>query len=87
MKIWLDDISTAPSGYVHIRSISELKALIENAELEGLDVELIDCSNDLCHFERVSSDGVELLDWLHNRGKLYNIELHKCNGKRYRRGE
>ena len=79
MKIWLDDLRKAPTGYITARSVNEAKTIIEKAEAESEKIELIDCDHDLGDFANDGGDGICLLDWLLERGTLYNIALHTAN--------
>ena len=42
MKIWLDDVRSAPNGYVLAHSVNEAIALIEDAERRGEEIEVLD---------------------------------------------
>ena len=79
MKIWLDDLRKAPTGYITARSVNEAKTIIEKAEAESEEIELIDCDHDLGDFADDGGDGIILLDWLLERGTLYKIVLHTAN--------
>jgi len=50
MKIWLDDLRKAPTGYITVRSVNEAKTIIEKAEAKSEKIELIDCDHDLGDF-------------------------------------
>lgn len=79
MKIWLDDLRKAPTGYITARSVNEAKRIIEKSEAESEEVEVIDCDHDLGDFADDGGDGICLLDWLLERGTLYRIVLHTAN--------
>ena len=79
MKIWLDDIRPAPEGYVRAHSVNEAIVLIEQAENDGEDIELIDCDHDLGDYFPDGGDGIKLLDWLCERQTYYPIALHTAN--------
>lgn len=78
MKIWLDDLRSAPDGFVWCRSVNEAKSVIEKAE-KSATVELIDCDHDLGDYAQDGGDGIKLLDWLAERGTFYPIALHTMN--------
>jgi len=78
MKIWLDDVRVAPSGYVHCHSVNEAISVIEKYEQQE-KIELIDCDHDLGDFAIDGGDGIKLLDWLLERGTLYPVKLHTMN--------
>lgn len=76
MKIWLDDIRSAPDGYVWCRSVNEVIGVISNTNDK---IELIDCDHDLGEYARDGGDGIKLLDWLAEHGLFYKIHLHTMN--------
>ena len=78
MKIWLDDLRSAPDGFVWCRSVNEAKSVIEEAERSS-SVELIDCDHDLGDYAQDGGEGIKLLDWLAERGTFYQIALHTMN--------
>lgn len=78
MKIWLDDLRSAPAGFVWCRSVNEAKRAIEEAEKSAC-IELIDCDHDLGNYAHDGGDGIKLLDWLAERGAFYPIALHTMN--------
>ena len=79
MKIWLDDIRQAPLGYTHTKSGNETKEVIIKAEQEGVAIELLDLDHDLGDFAYDGGDAIKILDWLIERGTLYQIEIHTAN--------
>jgi hypothetical protein len=79
MKIWLDDVRPAPLTYSLARSVNEAIALIESAEKEGEEIEIIDCDHDLGDYYFDGGDGIKLLDWLCERETFYTIALHTAN--------
>ncbi len=87
MKIWLDDLRPAPSGYFWCKSVNQAIKEIEIHELmvkksghpEYYNVELIDCDHDLGDFAVDGGDGIKLLDWLEATGRNYPIRIHTMN--------
>ena len=79
MKIWLDDVREAPSGFMLAHSVNEAIALVESAEKRGESIEVIDCDHDLGDYYADGGDGIKLLDWLCERGTFYPIALHTAN--------
>lgn len=79
MKIWVDDIRPVPFGYVGTKSVNETIELIEKAESEGIDIELLDLNHDLgdCAFD--GGDAIKILDFLVERETYYNINIHTSN--------
>jgi len=76
MKIWLDDLRSAPQGYMHCRSVNEA---IQMIVIHEITIELIDCDHDLGDYAFDGGDGIKLLDWLLERGTLYPLRLHTMN--------
>ena len=87
MKIWLDDTRVAPDGWHWCRSVNGAKELIVIYEIlhkisnDGLDwnLECISLDHDLGCFNSDGGDGIALMDWLVERGTLYNVEFHTMN--------
>ena len=79
MKIWLDDLRPAPSGYESVRSVNEAIAVITEAEEKGIEIELLDLDHDLGDFAGDGGDAIKLLDWLAERETFYPIEIHTAN--------
>ncbi len=79
MKIWLDDIRKAPKGYVQTYSVNQTKTVIEEAEQNGTEIEVLDLDHDLGDYARDGGDAIKLLDWLIERGTFYPIHLHTAN--------
>jgi len=78
IKIWLDDVRPAPSGYLLCKSVNEAKAKIEEMEKNFLIVE-INCDHDLGDYAFDGGDGIKLLDWLVERQTFYPVLLHTMN--------
>ena len=79
MKIWLDDIRQAPQGYTHTKSVNQTKEVILKAEQEGVAIELLDLDHDLGDFANDGGDAIKIMDWLLERGTLYQIKIHTAN--------
>lgn len=79
LKLWLDDIRTAPEGYLHSHSVIEAELYIRTAEKTGVPIEVIDCDHDLGIYAPLGGDGIKLLDRLAERGTFYPIALHTMN--------
>ena len=86
MLIWLDDIRPLPKSYTHLaKSVNQAKALIQQAEAQGIPIQLISLDHDLGDFADDGGDGIRLLDWLVERGTFYPVKLHTANpaGRKY----
>ena len=79
IKIWLDDVRPAPSGYIHCRSVNTAKKIISQAEDTGQIIEVLDLDHDLGDYSIDGGDGIKLLDWLESRQKYYPVKLHTMN--------
>ncbi|MGN0169154.1 MAG: cyclic-phosphate processing receiver domain-containing protein [Lachnospiraceae bacterium] len=79
MKIWVDDLRTVPDGYVGTKSVNETIKIIENAEKDGVMIELIDLDHDLGDYASDGGDAIRILDYLVERGTYYPIDIHTAN--------
>jgi len=75
MKIWIDDIRKAPSGYVWCRSTNEAKYVISRAK----DIEIIDMDHDAGDYAKDGGDYIKVLDWLVETDQRYPIKIHSMN--------
>lgn len=76
VKIWLDDMREAPSGYVHCHSVNEVKSKIALCEKDNVKIAVIDCDHDLGDYAADGGDGIKLIDWLAERETFYSVRLH-----------
>ena len=91
MKIWIDDVRPAPSGYMWCKTVIEAKALIERCELyftilpDIWEIEVIDLDYDAGEYAVYGGDYIKLMDWLVERGTLYPLAFHSqnCVGMEY----
>ena len=79
MKLWVDDVRTAPEGYKWCRTVNEAKWAINYAEemfpktnVPYYKLEIIDIDHD-------AGDYIKLLDWLEETGRNYPIHIHSMN--------
>ena len=87
MKLWIDDVREAPSGYRWARSVYEAKVIIRNFEIMlrasggkvRYQIELIDIDHDAGDFANDGGDYIKLLDWLEETGRNYPIRIHSQN--------
>lgn len=79
MKIWVDDVRPVPDGYVGTKSVNETIKLIEKAEKEGTDIELLDLDHDLGDYATDGGDAIKILDFLAERETFYPIKIHTAN--------
>lgn len=79
MKIWVDDLRTIPEGYVGAHSVNEAITLIEKAESNGEEIEVLDLDHDLGDYAHDGGDAIKLLDYLAERETFYPIAIHTAN--------
>ena len=86
MKLWIDDVRPAPSGYFCCRSVNEAKEIIkkysdridfDNNSID--DIEIIDIDHDAGIYTSQGGDYIKLLDWLEETGRNYPIRIHSMN--------
>ncbi len=61
------------------RSVNEAIALVEKAELDGEEVELLDLDHDLGDYYSDGGDAIKILDYLAERETFYPIRIHTAN--------
>ena len=79
MKIWVDDLRQVPEGYEWAKSVNEAIALVEKAEAEQEEIEILDLDHDLGDYYSDGGDAIKLLDWLAERGTFYPVRIHTAN--------
>ena len=76
IKIWMDDLKTAPKGFFRCYSINEAKRVIEECENRKIKITVIDCDHDMGVSTEDGGDGILLLDWILERETQYPIKVH-----------
>lgn len=79
MKIWVDDLRPVPKGYIGTKPVNETIRIIQNAEMQGIEIELLDLDHDLGDYANDGGDAIKILDFLAERGSFYPIEIHTAN--------
>lgn len=87
MKLWIDDVRPAPSGYAWIRSVNDtieyIKGLDRLYEASGRNdfytVELIDMDHDAGEYSNAGGDYIRILDWMEENNQSYPIHIHSMN--------
>lgn len=78
MKLWIDDVRSAPEGHVWCVSVNQAKMVIASEKLDD-PIELIDIDHDAGDFAYDGGDYIKLLDWLEETGRNYPIRIHSMN--------
>lgn len=79
MKLWVDDVRSAPDGYTRSRSVENAQLRIQIMEERGTPFTLIDIDHDAGDFAVYGGDYIRLLDWLEATGRNYPIRIHSQN--------
>jgi hypothetical protein len=88
MKLWIDDVRTAPQGYVWVKTVNEAKkAIIDAEEMTNIPrmfdcdfrFTLLDLDHDAGDYAYDGGDYIKLLDWLEETGRNYPIRIHSMN--------
>ena len=80
MKLWIDDVRSAPAGYYWVRSVSEAKRIICDPVVnQDFPIEIIDIDHDAGVYAQQGGDYIKLLDWLEETGRNYPIRIHSMN--------
>lgn len=89
MKLWIDDVRSAPPGYLHAYSVIQAKELIEMSEIADGNtwtlgpskwrIDLISIDHDAGDYAADGGDYIKLLDWLEETGRNYPIHIHSMN--------
>lgn len=82
MKLWVDDVRPAPTGYLWAKSVNDAKDFIimSEASMSGFAVcEIIDIDHDAGDFVNDGGDYIKLLDWLEETGRKFPIRIHSMN--------
>lgn len=83
MRIWLDDARPAPEGYLHCKSVNEVKiALFFYKHNLSDETIILDLDHSLGDYYKDGGDAVKLLDWLEREEIVdtgYSFHLHTAN--------
>lgn len=87
MKLWIDDVRPAPTGYVWVTTVNEAKCIItcldQMHKITYTDnlpiIELIDIDHDAGDCATYGGDYIKLLDWMERDGYNYPIRIHSMN--------
>ena len=86
MKIWVDDVREAPTGYVWCKSVNETISLIEKLIKQfeyksdfSRCVEIIDLDHDAGDFFRYGGDYINVLNYLERENISVPVRIHSMN--------
>ena len=87
MKLWIDDLRSAPTGYYRCFSVNETIQRIEALESmfkksgrkKYYAIEVIDLDHDAGAFAKEGGDYIEILNWMERTGRNYPIHIHSMN--------
>ena len=84
MRLWIDDIRHAPTGFVWAKTSKEAKAAIMFYErtFSGEDTIVISLDHDAGEFAQDGKDYIEVLNWLETEGIVdtgYFFHIHSMN--------
>ena len=80
MRIWIDDVRSAPEGYVWCKSVNETISFIDKWDrICEIKIDLIDIDHDAGDYVNDGGDYIKLLDWLEETGRDYPIRIHSMN--------
>ena len=74
MKLWVDDIRPAPSGYILCRSVKDAIALLKTGSVTDLDLD-----HDLGSYAIHGGDAINILDWCVQNEYFPRVRLHTMN--------
>jgi hypothetical protein len=87
MKLWIDDVRTAPEGYVWCKTTNEAKLIltcvnrmrsIEHKEILPV-VELLDIDHDAGDYATYGGDYIRVLDFMEENNFTCPIRIHSMN--------
>lgn len=78
LRIWVDDIRPAPTGYIWLKSVNETIQYLSNVP-DGYAIELIDLDHDAGDFAKDGGDYIRILDYLETVGYDGAIRIHSMN--------
>lgn len=79
MKLWVDDVRSAPEGYIWAKTTDCARIKILVAEYEKFNIDVIDIDHDAGEYVDCGGDYIKLLDWLEETGRNYPIRIHSMN--------
>ena len=82
LKLWIDDIRPAPNGFLHCKTVDEVKSMVRSYERQhNYDTILLDLDHDAGEYAN-PHDYIEILNWLEREGIVdqgYFFRIHSQN--------
>ena len=83
MRLWIDDVRPAPTGFIWVQTVKDAQAMIRNYERSfSNDIIIISLDHDAGEFVRNGGDYIEILNWLEAEGIVdtgYFFHIHSMN--------
>lgn len=79
IKLWVDDLRPAPTGYFPIYSVDEAKVQIEFLEEHNYEILEIALDHDAGEYAKYGGDYINILNWFEETGRDYPISIHTGN--------
>lgn len=76
MRLWIDDVRPAPTGYTWIKTVNEAISIVKKYPKE---IRIIDIDHDAGDYVIHGGDYIKFLDWLEEMGYNYPIHIHSMN--------
>jgi hypothetical protein len=78
MKIWVDDVRSAPEGYVWCTTVNQVIMLLHDQDILD-EIELLDLDHDAGSYAEFGGDYIKILDFIEQTGRSYPIRIHSMN--------
>ena len=75
MKLWIDDVREAPTGYTWCKSVNETINLLKNC----FDIEVVDLDHDAGDYSSDGGDFIKVLDYMVENNLNYPVHIHSMN--------
>ena len=79
MKLWIDDVRSAPDGYVWLKSVNTAKRYISMAAPYGVADLEISIDHDAGDYAYDGGDYIKLLDWFEETKRNPIVHIHSMN--------
>ena len=84
MKIWVDDIRTAPDGYAWCKSVNEVINILKtiqycDPQIIDSPIDVLDLDHDAGDFVHDGGDYIKILDFMEENNLRIPIHIHSAN--------